>query len=174
MTCENIIQLSVAIILFLTFVAVFIYAMATVRMFNETVKQRRLSMRPIVVITYDERESDPDKKFKYINYGNTPAFYIKIDDVNLIDTEDGRFDYVFPAEYCVPQSSKISIENIKKKINGEISDTDTFDLGALIRYSAQKTFNVKIKYKNAEKEEYITEGKLGIDTFDITRIEKII
>jgi len=167
MTCENIIQLLVAIVLFLTFLAVVWYAFETRKLWKETVKQTRLSMRPIVVITYG------DNRFSYINYGNTPAFNIKIDDVTLINTENLRFEYVFPEEYCVPQSAKISIENIKKKINDEISDTDTFDLGALIPFSAQRSFNVKIRYKNAENEKYITEGKVGEGTFDITRIEKV-
>lgn len=108
MTCENLIQLSIAITLFLTFVAVFLYAQATIKLWKETVKQTkemtkqtRLSMRPIVVITYDESDS----KFKFINYGNTPAFSIKIDDVTLINTEGLRFEYVFPEEHFLPQPS---------------------------------------------------------------------
>jgi len=176
MTCEILIQTLIAIILFLTFLTVVKYVRATKNLWKETVKQTeemvrqtRLSMRPIVVVTYDEGES----KFMFINYGNTPAFNIKIDDVTLINTEGLKFYYVFPEEYCVPQSTKISIENIKKKINDEISDTDTFDLGALIPFSAHRTFDIKIRYKNAESEEYITEGKVGEGTFDITRIEKI-
>lgn len=169
MSCATLIQLSIAIILFLTFVAVFIYALATIKLWKESVKQTRLSMRPIVVITFDRN----DTKFKYINFGNTPAFYIKIDDVSLINTEGLSLDYVIPEEYCLPQSTKISVENIKKKVNNEISDTDTFDLGALIPFSAQRSFGVKIRYKNAENEKYITEGKVGEGTFDITRIEKI-
>lgn len=169
MTCENLIQLSVAIILFLTFMAIVWYAFETRKLWKEAVKQTRLSMRPIVVITYDERE----RKFKYINYGNTPAFNIKIDDVSLINTEGLKFDYVFTEEHCLPQSKQINIKNIKKKINDEVSDTDLFDLGALIPFSTQRTFDVVIRYKNAEKEEYITEGKVGEGTFDFTRIEKI-
>ena len=164
---ENLIQLSIAIILFLTFVAVFWYAWQTRKLWKEAIKQTRLSMRPIVVITFD------NNKFTYINYGNTPAFSVKIDNVTLIDTEGLDFEYVFPEEYCIPQSRKISIENIKKKINDQISDTDTFDLGALIPYSAQRTFDLTIKYKNAENEKYTTKGKVGEGTFDITRIEKI-
>lgn len=126
-------------------------------------------MRPIVIITHGEE----DDKFKYINYGNTPAFSIKIDDVTLIDTKGLKFDYVFPEEHILPQLKQISIENIKKKINDDISDTDTFDLGALIPYSSHRTFDVIIRYKNAENEEYITEGKVGEGTFDFKRIEKI-
>ncbi len=167
MTCENIIQLLVGIVLFLTFLAIVWYAFETRKLWKETVKQTRLSMRPIVVITYD------DNKFKYINYGNTPAFDIKIDDVTLINTEGLKFYYVFFEEYCLPQSKQIIVENIKKKINDEVSDTDTFDLGALIPFSTQRTFDVKIRYKNAENEEYMTGGIVGEGTFDITRIEKI-
>ena len=169
MTCENLLQLSIVIILFLTFLSIVWYAWHTRNLWKEAVKQARLSMRPIVVITYD----DANNKFMYINYGNTPAFSIKIDDVILINTKGLKFYYVFPEVYCVPQSTKINIENIKKKINDKISDTDLFDLGALIPFSAGKTFDVKIRYKNAESEEYMTEGKVGEDTFDITRIVKI-
>lgn len=163
------IQLLTAAILFLTFLAIIVYAWATIKLWKESVKQTRLIMRPIVVITYDERE----RKFKYINYGNTPAFSIKIDDVALIDTEGLNFDYVFPEEHILPQSSDIRIENIKIKINDVVSDTSTFDLGALIPHSAHKTFDVVIRYKNSEGEEYITEGKVGEETFDFRRIEKI-
>jgi len=157
----------IVIILFLTFLAVFWYAFETRKLWKETVKQTRLSMRPIVVITYD------DNKFKYINYGNTPAFDIKIDDVTLINTEGLKFYYVFFEEYCLPQSKQISVENIKIKINDDVRDTDTFALGALIPYSTSRTFSVKIRYKNAENEEYMTRGIVGEGTFDITRIEKI-
>jgi len=169
MTCETIIQLIVAIILFFTFLAATFYALVTKKLWKESVKQTRLIMRPIVVITYDEGE----RKFKYINYGNTPAFGIKIDDVPLINTEGLKFDYVFPDEHILPQSGEISIENIKKKINGNVSETSTFDLGALIPFSAIRTFDVIIRYKNAENEKFITEGKVGQKTFDFKRIERI-
>jgi len=169
MTCETIIQFIVIMILFLTFLAATFYAMLTRNLWKESVKQTRMIMRPIVVITYDEGEI----KFKYINYGNTPAFSIKIDDVTLINTEGLKFDYVFPEEHILPQSSEISIENIQKKINDNVSDTSTFDLGALIPHSAHRTFDVVIRYKNSEGEEFITEGKVGEETFDFRRIEKI-
>ena len=176
MTCENIIQLSVAIILFATFWVIFWYAWKTKDLWKETVKQTkemvkqtgatirqtRLSMRPIVIVTYTGRE------FKFINYGNTPAFSIKMN--NIIVTEGA--EYIFDKVYFLPQSEEISI-NIKKKENGEISEIDSFNWGAIIPQSAHRTFEVIIKYKNAEKEEYETEGKLGIDTFDITRLERI-
>ena len=162
MTIADFIQISIA-------VAVFIYVFVTIKLWQQAVKQTRLSMRPIVVITYDERED----KFKYINYGNTPAFSVKIDDVALINTEELSIDYVFPKIYCVPQSTKFSIKNIKKKINDTTSETDLFDLGALIPFSANRTFDVKIKYRNSENEKYITEGKVGEGAFDIANIEKI-
>ena len=123
-------------------------------------------MRPIVVVAYDEGED----KFMFINYGNGPAFYVKIDDIPIINKESS---YVVPEEYCVPHLKKISIENIKIKINGKILDTDTFSLGVITPSSAGKPYDIKIRYKNAESEEYITEGKVGKGTFDITRIEKI-
>jgi len=111
MTCETIIQLIVAIILFSTFLAATYYALVTNKLWKESVKQTRLIMRPIVVITYDEHRG----KFKYVNYGNTPAFKIKIDNVSLINAEGLKFDYVFPEEFILPQSEKIVVENIKKK-----------------------------------------------------------
>ena len=116
MTCENLLQLSIVIILFMTFLSIIWYAWHTRNLWKEAVKQTRLSMRPIVVITYD----DANKKFRYINYGNTPAFSIKIADVTLINTNGLKFCYVFPEIYCVPQSTKINIENIKIKINDVI------------------------------------------------------
>ncbi len=162
MACADYIQLFIA-------VAVFIYALATIQLWKQTVKQTRLSMRPIVVITYDESE----RKFKYINYGNTPAFGVKIDDFTTINTEGLILGYVVPEMYCLPQGKEICIENIKKKINDETSETDSFDLGMIIPISAHKTFDVIIRYKNAENEKYKTEGKVGEGTFDFTKIEKI-
>ena len=180
MTCENIIllliQLSVAIILFFTYIAVKKYVGATIKLWEETAKQTkemvkqtgatirqtRLSMRPIVIITYDER----DRKFKFKNYGNTPAFSITMD--NVSPTEG--IEYIFDEVYFLPQSNKINLI-IKKKINGDISETNSFDRGAIIPPGAQRTFDVIIRYKNAEKEKFTTEGKLGEGTFDITRIE---
>jgi len=153
-------------VLFLTLLAVIWYANETRKLRIETVKQTRLSMRPIVVVTYDEGE----RKFMLMNYGNTPAFHIKIDDVSL---KGLKHSYVFPEEYCVPHSKKISIKNIKIKRNGEVLDTHTFELGAIIPSSAPRTLDIKIRYKNAESEKYITEGKVGKDMFDITKIEKI-
>jgi len=169
MTCEIFTQILTVIILFLTCLAGFKYVRVTKNLWKETVKQTRLSMRPIVVVTYDEGES----KFMLMNYGNTPAFHVKIDDVPIINTESSKSYYVFPEEYCVPQSKKISIENIVMKTNGKISYTDTFFLGAITPSSAGRTFDIKIRYKNAESEEYITGGKVGEGTFNITRIEKI-
>jgi len=176
MTCEIFIQILTLIILFLTCLAGFRYVRATkdlweetAKQTKETVKQTRLSMRPIVVVTYDERED----KFMFINYGNTPAFHVKIDDVLILNTEGPKSYYVFPEEYCLPQSKKIIIENIVIKTNGKISYTDTFFLGAITPSSAGKPYDIKIKYKNAESEKYITEGKVGKDMFDITKIEKI-
>ncbi len=169
MTCTDLIQLSITVILFLTFVAVSIYAFITYKLWQQTVKQTKLSIRPIVVITYDER----DRKFKYMNYGNTPAFGVKIDDFTIINTEELSLGYVVPEIYCLPQSMQISIENIKKKINDETFETELFDLGAIIPLSANRTFDVKIKYRNSENEEYITEGKVGEGTFDFTKIDKI-
>lgn len=167
MTCENIIQLSVAIILFMTFLVICWYARKTKDLWKEavkqtegTIRQTRLSMRPIVVVTYK------DNKFKFKNYGNTPAFSIKMDNVTPVD----GIEYVFDEIYFLPQSKEISI-NIKRKTNDEISEINSFEWGAIIPYSAQRTFDVIIRYKNAEKEKYITEGKLGEGTFDITRIE---
>jgi hypothetical protein len=169
MIYETIIQLIAAIILFLTLLAATYYALVTKRLWKESIKQSKLLMRPIVVITYDGREN----KFKYINYGNTPAFKIKIDDVSLINSKGLKFEYVFPEEHFLPQSERIAVENIKKKINGSVSETDTFDLGALIPDSAMRTFDVTIRYKNAENEDFLTEGKLGQGGFDLKRIERI-
>jgi len=169
MNCEIIIQLIIAIILFLTFFAAAYYAQVTKKLWKESVKQTRLIMRPIVVISYDEGE----RKFKYINYGNAPAFSIKIDDITLINNEGLKFDYVFPEEHILPQLKEIKIENIKKKINDDSSETSTFDLGALIPFSAIRTFNVIIRYKNAENEKFITEGKVGQETFDFTKLKRI-
>jgi len=50
---------------------------------------------------------------------------------------------------------------------------DTFDLGALIPHSVQRTFKVIIRYRNTQSDEYIAEGKVGEVSFDLERIEKI-
>lgn len=93
--------------------------------------------------------------------------------LTLINTENVRFDYVFPEIAVLPQAAIIKIEDIKMKINDVVRDTDTFALGALIPHSASRTFNVKIRYKNSENDEYITEGIVGEGTFEFRSIEKI-
>jgi hypothetical protein len=159
----------VSVILFLTLLAASYYALVTNKLWKESAKQTRLTMRPIVVISYDDDQRD----FKYINYGNSPAFKIKIDDVSLINSEGLKFDYVFPEEHFLPQAERIIVKNIKKKVNDDVSETDTFSLGALIPFSAIRTFDVAIRYRNAENEEFVTEGKLGKETFNLKRIERI-
>lgn len=176
MTCEIFLESVTSIILIFTLCAIIWYAIETrglkketARLAEESVKQTELSLRPFVVISYDEREG----KFKLINFGNTPALSVKIDDVTLIETEGLRFNYVFPKIDFIPQQGKIDITNIKKKINDEISETDTFDLGALVPRVAQRTFKVLIRYKNIQGDEYVAEGKVGEGAFDFEKIEKI-
>ena len=135
MSFETLIQSITSIILFLTLIAAFCYAWITNKLWKESVKQTRLMLRPIVIIAYDEVEM----KFKYVNYGNSPALKIKINNVSLINTEGLAFDYIFPEEHILPQSERIVIKNIKKRINGNLSETDSFDLGALIPISAIRT-----------------------------------
>jgi hypothetical protein len=168
MNIETIIQLCAAVVLFLTLIAAIIYAWASIKLWKESVKQTRLIMRPIIIITHDESES----KFKYVNFGNTPAFNISIEDITLIDSGGFNFTYIFPTEHILPQQKEMTIENIKKKVNGLISDTDTFDLGALIPYSANRSFDVAIRYENSENEKFITEGIIGVGAFEFTRIKR--
>ncbi len=169
MTCEAKIMLFEATILFLTLLAATYYAYVTKKLWGESIKQTRLLLRPIVVISYDE----VDDEFKYINYGNSPAFQIRIDDITLIDTAGLRFDYVFSEVYALPQSKQIKVENIKKKLNDDISEADNFDLGSLIPFSAHRSFNILIRYKSAENEDFVTKGRLGQGTFDIRSIERL-
>ena len=155
--------------LFLTLLAILWYAWETREMKRQIIKQTELSLRPFVIISF----SESGDKYQLINLGKTPALHVKIDDVSIINEEDLQIKYIFPETDLIPPDAKCDIRDIEKKINDEISDTDTFDLGALIPYSAQRTFNVKVRYKNISNEEYITEGKVGEGTFDFKRIEKI-
>jgi len=166
---RNWIDVIQAAVLIITLLVLIKYTYETAKLRQETKKQTELGMRPFVIISYTEREDT----FKLANLGFGIALNIRIDDLSLIDNAGLTFDYVFPEIAVIPPNTECEIENIKTKINGKISDADKFDLGALFPRSAQRTFEVSIRYRNLLGEEYVAKGILGQETFDYEKIEKI-
>lgn len=166
---RNWIDVIQATVLIITILVLIKYTYETAKLRQETKKQTELGMRPFVIISYTE----PEDTFKLTNLGFGIALNTRIDDLSLIDNAGLTFDYVFPEIAVIPPNTECEIKNIRTKINGEISDADKFDLGALFPRSAQRTFEVSIRYKNLLGEEYVTKGTLGQETFDYENIEKI-
>jgi len=61
---------------------------------------------------------------------------------------------------------------ISQKKTDKISNASTFNLGALISSSSNRTFNVLIRYRNLLNEEYITKGRLESGRFYFEGLEK--
>jgi hypothetical protein len=158
-----------AIVLIITLFVLIKYTYETARLRRETQKQTELGMRPFVIISYREAEDT----FKLVNLGFGLALKTRIQDLSLIDTDGLSFEYVFPEMAIIPPNTECEIKNIKKRINGDVSGADNFDLAALFPRSAQRTFEVFIKYSNLVGDEYVTKGTLGQETFDYEDIEKV-
>lgn len=151
-----------------TLVIVIFYTVFTYQIRKATERQIDLTLQPFISFIHEER----DGRFKLINYGKTPAIDIEFDEISLIDTEGLKFKYLIsPVDYLPPE--RIVDVNIKKKINDNVTDTNTFDRGALDPRSAHRAFEIKIQYKNAVNDKFIIKGKLGTDTFIFDKIKKI-
>lgn len=118
MTCATIIQLSIAIILFLTFVAVFKYAKITKEMWTESVKQTKeiakqteLQQAPYIVLDYKDN-------LICRNIGNSPAINVEVSSFEAIDRNSGKlvFRINFPLLYVLePKKEKILEPEIEFK-----------------------------------------------------------
>jgi hypothetical protein len=151
-----------------TLFVLILYTIFTNKIRKATEKQIDLTLQPFISFVYDKR----DGKFKLINYGKTPALDINFEEIPLIDTGGLNFKYLISRIDFLPPEGKVDII-IKKKINDKITDTDTFDRGALDPLSAHRAFEIKIRYKNAVNDKLIVKGKLGTDTFIFNSIKKI-
>jgi hypothetical protein len=166
---RNWIDVIQATVLIITLLVLIKYTYETSELRQETKKQTELGMRPFVIISYMESEDT----FKYANLGFGNALKTRIDDLSLINSGGLTLKYVFPEIAVIPPKTECEIKDIKIKTNGKISDADKFDLGALFPRSAQRTFEVSIRYNNLVGDEYVTKGTLGQETFDYESIEKI-
>ena len=151
-----------------TLVVLILYTVFTYQIRKATEKQIDLTLQPFISFTYEEK----DRKFKLINYGKTPALDIKFEEIPLIDTKGLKFKYLIsPIDYLPPEG--IADIDIKKKINDEITDTDTFDRGALDPHAAHRAFEIKIRYKNTVNDKFTVTGKLGVAAFIFEKMKKI-
>ena len=109
MTCENIIQLLVAIVLFLTFLAIVWYAYETRKLWKETVKQTKLQLTPHLILDYKDN-------LICRNIGNSSAINVEISTFEAIDKDSEKlvFRVTFPPLYVLePKQEKIIEPEIK-------------------------------------------------------------
>ena len=100
MTCENIIQLSAAIILFFTFLAIVWYAWKTRDLWKETVKQTELQLTPYVILDYKDG-------LICRNIGTSSAINVEIRTVRFIGKKKLVFRVAFPPLYVLePKQEK--------------------------------------------------------------------
>ncbi len=109
MTCENIIQLSVAIILFFTFLAIVWYAWKTRDLWKETVRQTEIQLTPYIILDYTDN-------LICRNIGNSSAINVEISTFEAIDKDSEKliFRVTFPPLYVLePKQEKIIEPEIK-------------------------------------------------------------
>lgn len=109
MTCENIIQILVAIILFLTFLAIVWYAFETRKLWKENVKQTELQLTPYLILDYKD-------DLICRNIGNGSAINVEISTFESLDKDSGNlvFRVTFPLLYVLePKQEKIIKYDIK-------------------------------------------------------------
>jgi len=107
MTYENIIQLSVAVILFFTFLAIVWYAWKTRDLWKETVKQTELQLTPHLILDYKDN-------LICRNIGTSSAINVEISTFEAIDKGKIVFRVTFPPLYVLePKQEKIIEPEIK-------------------------------------------------------------
>jgi len=110
MTCSTIIQIFIAVILFLTFLAAAYYAWVTRNMWKESAKQTALQLSPCIVLDYEENF------LKCRNIGSSPALNIEISTLRAENpsTNELVFEVTFPLIYVLEVNEE---EIIKPEID---------------------------------------------------------
>lgn len=154
--------------LFLTLLAVVWYACETRKLRIETIKQTELSLRPFVILSYNEREG----KFQIENIGKSTALKVKITDIPIVKKNGKLYiRYVFnKIDVIIPEEKKEVTGEIK--INEGISGDFPVFMSHFFPESAIKSYDFFINYTNINNEPYKTKGKIGKDGIVIERTEK--
>lgn len=154
--------------LFLTLLAIIWYAYETRKLRMETLKQTELSLKPFIILSYDERK----RKFILKNIGKGVGLNVKIADIPIIK-EDGELyiRYIF-------NRTDVLIPEEKKEITGEIkiNDGTSRDLPIFMSHffpeSAVKSYDFIVSYTNINNDPYKTKGKFGKHGIIIERTER--
>jgi len=158
-----------SIALILTLFAVIWYAWETRRLRIETIRQTELSLRPFVIVSYNEQQ----RKFLFKNIGKGPALKVKIDDIPIIK-EDGelyiRYDF-YEIDVVTPKE-EIEV-NGEIKINEGTSGEFPVFMSHFFPDTAVKSYDFIINYTNINSEPYKTKGKFGKDRVVIKKTEKV-
>lgn len=141
------------ITLILTMIAIILYTIETGRLRRATVRHTELSLRPLVVIDWDETEGS---KYVLRNMGKGHALKVKVEDISVINEEQIKIAYNFPEQSMIPADK---FQHLIIKVGDE--EASSFQLGALNPYSAIRSFNYIVKYTDINKKPYRTKGKMG-------------
>ena len=141
MTCENLIQLSLAGILFAACWVIFWYAWKTRDLWKETVRQTELQLTPYVILDYKDG-------LICRNIGNSSAINVEISTIKFIEKKDKLvFRVTFPPLYVLePKQEKIIVPDIKYEDRELESIAEAYE-------SAGKKF-FPFFPKEAKKDEY--------------------
>lgn len=151
-----------SIILGVTFLSILWYSWETRQLRKVTSNQMELSLRPLIVILYDEGPS----KFFLKNIGNGPAFKIIIKDIPIIkENKELYITYVFDRKNYLRPDERL-------EISGDIKFNETptdglFFMSHFYPHSAIRSFRYSITYTNMIGKEYTTHGYIGKDGIKI-------
>lgn len=146
-------KIAADIALILTFFALLWYAWETSRMKKELIRQNEISIRPCIVIFYEDNEGS----YFFNNVGNGPAFHVKLEEIPLLEDTAFRFTYKSDSSDLIVPNNKSRI--IFRDENGNIASS--FHLGAISPRSASKSFDVVVNYISMDNIKYQTYGKIG-------------
>lgn len=94
-----------SIILGVTFLSILWYSWETRQLRKVTSNQMELSLRPLIIILFDEGSS----KFFLKNIGNGPSFKIKIKDIPIIKEKELYITYVFDTKNYLRPDERLEI-----------------------------------------------------------------
>jgi len=142
------------LILLLTLLAIIWYALETRGMKKQMIKQKELSIRPFIVLSYHVDYHCYVLK----NIGHGPALYSKMDNIDIVKIDERL-------------TIKYSFENVNILTPGETATLNIcYENGNLVTEQDQavimprfatRSFDFRIIYHNLENKEYSTSGKLG-------------
>lgn len=123
----------------------------------ESFKKTKSPFRPFIILSFAENRN----KFIIKNVGNHLALKVKVEDVPIIEGKEYFLSYTFHEINVIQPGEERELSVYLKDARGTKEADSSFDLGALIPRSAERTHSLLIRYTNIDREEFQTKGKWG-------------